>query len=476
MFTTYEKTFINNATAPVLVYVTAIVEDASGKITDIVRSGGSVPKHKSPNDAVTAEANRMHDWVRSTFIGQYFACFTSHNGVVPAPYAFRTTSDGLQRMFFASGDADYLGLNQGDRRFNIVNTVNIDGGDERCKIRMPAAMGEPYGAQDDTEQQAVQLEASAGYYQQFLNSVDSSGVNELPPREGERYFSVVSGNVYRVIDTTRKPYSRDYYVTMERESDKHRTKFTFRNHAVWLAVWRPVDDNGEAREVVQVEVESKREPGVVKRYTYDKTVEDCKARFDNVQGFNGVPFTPVTLNLRVNAQAASEVMQKIGEAAHEAAAQLAKYMREVDEDGVLDDLVRVYDELHRRVPGWNNKSLHEPGRTEADLAVRAIRKMARDLNTARKNFDAVQAFKDDLLRQKDELLKARESDKSARIEERRDIYVQGIRKVVSVVGIAEARATVARLFGRAIPLSGLSEKQLASLFEALIQEISRASL
>ena len=576
----------------ILVYAT--VEDATSKITDIdaVPCGGFSPQI----DAFNAECKRMHDWVRTTFIGQDITCLQSHNCVVPSSWSAQI-KDSAELLREAEDLADRVFCAGHGRLpcFAVVNTINIEAPDEAKlrellgkksdfhrqladairrqaeppkkkaepprvgtywrgklldhiyvlvigveehatggyylplkhvgsesrpdfkarwtkhwanlwtrvygsdvpgrpelalasivfmekgtlyatfggndpisvdqlsdsqilaierehkrdfpdvrnfleagramerernprKISKPSVLGAPYG-EDKTEEKAVQLEAGADYYQQFLSSVDSIGVNELPPREGERYFSIVSGNVYLVIDTTRKPYSRDYYVTMERESDKHRTKFTFRNHAVWLAVWRPVDHNGEAREVVQVEVEA---------------LEDRKA--------------------------AREAMQKkIGKAAHEVAAQLEEYMREVDEDGVLDDLVRIYDELHRRVPGWNNKSLHEPGRTEADLAIRAIRKMARDLNTARKNFDAVQALKD-------KLLEAREPDKSVLIEVCRDIYICGIRKIVTVVGTAEASATVTRLFGRNITLSGLSEKQLASLFEALIQEIPQASL
>jgi hypothetical protein len=636
MFSTYEKTFTNSATSPVRILVTAIVEDATNKITDIVPCGGSLPKHKPLTDAFSAESERMHTWVRATFIGQGIACFNTHNGVVPSPWsvqikdgaellreaedlagrAFRAGFGRLPRFWFMSGEADALKPDNSDRRYTVVNTINIGemlngkksdfhrqladairkqveprkttaappqgkaepprvgtywrrnafteayalvigiedradgrryiemkhvergmedlkpfkilwlenrwpvnwtrvygsdipgrpelalasivftekgtiyatfGGNDPIsvdqlsdsqilaierehkrdfpdvrnfleshramerernprKISKPSVLGAPYG-EDKTEEQAVQLEAGAGYYQQFLNSVDSSGVNELPPREGERYFSIVSGNVYRVIDTTRKPYSREYYVTMERASDKHRTKFTFRNHAVWLAVWRPVDDNGEAREVVQVEVESKRRD-------CGKTVEDCKARFDNVQGFNGVPFTPVTLNLRVNAQAASEVMQKIGEAAHEAAAQLAEYMREVDEDGVLDDLVRIYDELHRRVPGWNNKSLHEPGRTEADLAIRAIRKLARDLGTSRKNFEA------ELSQQK----KQKEA-------ENRQFLIDAIRKIARATGMASARSTLFRLFPNVLSLHDLSEEQMKTLHGALLASL-----
>lgn len=657
MFTTYEKSFTNNATTPVRVYVTAIVEEAGGKITDIVRSGGSVPKHKSMNDAVTAEANRMHEWVRSTFIGQDIACLQSHNGVVPAPWfvppvgrltypnllcemenaarrAMRCHGVKPNRMFFTSGNADCLGLDQSDHRFSIVNIDSIDdesilknmerksafhrqladalrreaarnkpelvlprvgtywqrnsdpsrltvavlsvselldgkyavtvkrvdAGQEKNepytlvvlkpwadnwtrvygidvrgrpelaessmvflekgtvyatfggrdpinvgdltdgqiaaierehkrdfpavrsfleshremeqernprKIRMPAAMGEPYGVQDDTEQQAVQLEAGADYYQQFLNSVDSSGVNEMPPRVEERYFSVVSGNIYKVVGVSRKPYSREYYVTMERTSDSHRTKFTFRNHALWLAVWRPVDHEEKAREVVQVEVD-----------TAGKTLEDCKQRFDNVQSFNGSPFAPLEMRLKISAEDAEAVMQKIGEAAHVAAEELLAFAQELDEDGVLDDLVRIYDELHRRMPGWNDKSQHEPGRTEADLAIRAIRAINKHMLNYQGLANELSEKARGLAEENRRLREANaglEQQNANTEKKHRDDLIESLRAARSVLGTSRCRELLSGMPGGVTPIYEMPNEELSAFVKVLLKETIRAA-
>lgn len=149
------------------------------------------------------------------------------------------------------------------------------------------------------------------YIQNFL---DSAGVeaNELPPKPGERYFSVVTGSTYTVIDVTRKlHHETDYYVTMERDGDKHRTKFTYRNHASWLVTWRPVDDEGNARKTVQVDVEQPRE------------------------------------------------------------------------DSAVYDLVRIGDELEKRLPGWRKDIGHwEKSRTESDMIIRALRTLTRQRDNA----------------------------------------------------------------------------------------------
>lgn len=148
------------------------------------------------------------------------------------------------------------------------------------RIEFPAALGEPYvpskgGILLDDEPDAyakvaadygsVQYRSALGepynptvdgvpkYMQQFLDALDFTG-NEVPPAVGERYFSWISGSTYKVVDVSRKLRQTDHYVTMEREHDGHRAKYTFRDHAHWLAVWRPVDDEGSARPVEMVDV------------------------------------------------------------------------------------------------------------------------------------------------------------------------------------------------------------------------------
>lgn len=97
------------------------------------------------------------------------------------------------------------------------------------------------------------LDGVPQYMQQFLAALDFIGT-ESPPAVGERYFSWISGATYKVVDVRRKLHQTDYYVTMEREPDGRRAKYTYRNHATWLTTWRPVDDEGNARQVEMVDV------------------------------------------------------------------------------------------------------------------------------------------------------------------------------------------------------------------------------
>lgn len=143
------------------------------------------------------------------------------------------------RIFATSGAVDPFNLDQRDRRFTTVEDL-------------PNAYSKLAEQIKDVPYRSV-LDGVPQYMQQFLDALDFNG-NEVPPAVGERYFSWISSSVYRVVDASRKLHREDYYVTMEREHDGHRAKFTFRDHATWLAVWRPVDPEGNARPVEMVDV------------------------------------------------------------------------------------------------------------------------------------------------------------------------------------------------------------------------------
>jgi len=487
MFSTYEKTFTSDATVPTRIHVTAVVEDATCKITDIVPCGGLL---LPPTGVFKAESKRMHAWLRTTFIGQHVACFNTHNGVVPGPFSIQVSDrrfaplravnldfkltipkdektqqaisrvisaqieqaamqqerDAHKKLRGALGDAHVpppwvekshgvqppepgtfwqsrnvafmrvLVLSVEEKRHGKflarLKRVDEKGKNDRSYVvEVRPNWGKKWERIYDTEQLKQ-------HYRNFLNSVEFKGT-ELPPKEGERYFSIVLPAVYKVIDVRQKLYSKDYAVLMEREEDGHRSKFTYRDHASWCATWRPVDDNGMVCSVVEI------------------AADEPKAA-------------------RVNQPSVSWSCPD------------ADPIRDLERADYLDDLVRVYDELHRRVPGWNNKSLHEPGRTEADLAVRAIREMARDLGIARKNFEAERALKNELLKAKNHFQAATRAT-----EQHRQMLIQSIRAAAKVLGVHESRADLIRLFGRSSCVTSLSDEQLLQFHVILCERLQK---
>ena len=419
-----EKQFTNDATTPMIVSVAACIDD-NGIVRGMHATGGIVGQ----NDIQRAEAQRMHRWIRNTFVGQHEFFFNAHNGKVPAPSfaespsapeihvintidfspdaiaeAMKGTPSLIERIMrrdFSKGSTqttkgaasdrkearavtvghpDYefapkVGTYWQDRNrtarfFTVTATHECDGhshvrmlrvdnqrgGEYEWAFTTPSEWNEmfapttsdkvpgltPYSAQrvsldalqpvqyalapEDAEKLLHDFHEAhpeiGDFFRQFLDNVPFSG-SEQPPQPGERYYSYISNKTYTVVDARRKLHSQDYYITMDRDEDGHRTKFTYRNHAEWLTVWRPVDDEGNPRKVVEVEADC------------DKTAEHCKQRFDNVQNFVGVPFEPETdaeRHLRI-----------------------------------------IYRELDRKVPGWRNMGAHYENIDEVGLALRAIR-------------------------------------------------------------------------------------------------------
>lgn len=166
------------------------------------------------------------------------------------------------------------------------------------------------------------------FFRQFLDNVPFEG-NEQPPQPGERYYSYISNKTYTVVDARRKLHSQDYYITMDRDEDGHRTKFTYRNHAEWLTVWRPVDDEGNPRKVVEVE-------------------------------------------LKLDTRDASEALRKVGETAHEAASAMFEFH-------ATDAIARIVRELNKRLPGWVEQPPGPVVYDTADLIIRAIRSLSRHM-------------------------------------------------------------------------------------------------
>ena len=165
--------------------------------------------------------------------------------------------------------------------------------------------------------------------------------HELPPAEGERYQSLIMGrNIYRVLDARRKLNSEDWYITMIRECDGHKAKFTYRDHATWFLVWVPVID-----EEVQQQPSRAYRPGV------------------NLH----------TVELKVDMSDVTEGLKKVGEAAHEAA-QATWQFREADAERQLRIIMA---ELDKRLPNWNDAPAGPVMYDDCALIIRAIRTLAR---------------------------------------------------------------------------------------------------
>jgi hypothetical protein len=419
-----EKQFTNDATTPMIVSVAACIDD-NGVVRDMHAAGGIVGQ----NDIQRAEAQRMHRWIRNTFVGQHEFFFNAHNGKVPAPSFAESPSapeikiintidfspeaiadamkgtpgliERIMRRDFSKGSTQTTTGAASDRKearavtvghpnyefapkvgtywqdrsrtvrfFVVVSTHECDGhshvrmlrvdnqrgGEYEWAFTTPSAWNEMFAPTTADKvpgltpyaQMAAELydvsfkparerrvamppELGMGYglieslFRDFIENVPFDG-SEQPPAAGERYFSVISGSTYTVVDVRRKLYSEDYYVTMERDGDKHRAKFTYRDHATWLATWRPADDEGNARKTVEVE-------------------------------------------LRLDTKDASEALRSVGEQAH-AAAEVMMDFREANAERQLNV---IYRELDRKVPGWRNMGAHYENIDDVGLALRAIR-------------------------------------------------------------------------------------------------------
>lgn len=423
-----EKQFRNTATTPMIVSVAACV-DEQGIVREIHSTGGIV----GITDDQRAEQQRMHRWIRETFIGQHSFFFNAHDGTVfaaekPArreyPFskqpeihiintidfspdaiaeAMKGTPSIIERIMrrdFSKGSTQttkgaasdrkearavtvghpgyefapkvgtyWQDRNRPARFFMVVSTHECEGHSHVRMLRVDNGRGGEYewmfttaSAWNDLfapttagavpgspyAQMAAELydvsfkparerrvgvppELGMGYglieslFRDFIENVPFDG-SEQPPAAGERYFSVISGGTYTVIDARRKQDSTDYYVTMERDGDGHRTKFTYRDHATWLATWRPADDEGNARKTVEVE-------------------------------------------LRLDTKDASEALRSVGEQAHA----VAEAMMDFREANAERQLNVIYRELDRKVPGWRNMGAHYENIDDVGLALRAIR-------------------------------------------------------------------------------------------------------
>ena len=265
-------------------------------------------------------------------------------------YEWAFTTPSAWNEMFAPTTADKVpGLTPYAQMAAELYDVSFKPARER-KVGMPPELGAPYSAQrvsldalrskslpgylmlnDDEAEQLLhdfhEAHPEIGdFFRQFLDNVPFSG-SEQPPQPGERYYSYISDKTYTVVDARRKLHSQDYYITMDRDEDGHRTKFTYRNHAEWLTVWRPVDDEGNPRKVVEVE-------------------------------------------LKLDTRDASEALRKVGEAAHEAAEAALVFNQG-------HTLNRIVAELDRRVPGWQKQSNSGPQVTFGDRMIRAIRTLNR---------------------------------------------------------------------------------------------------
>lgn len=263
-----------------------------------------------------------------------------------------------------------------EQRFD--NTLNFRGVPR--EVGMPRELGMGYnlprnvGKTSDSYLEAV--------FRDFIGGVPFEG-EEQPPAAGERYHSMISDQTYTVIDVRRKLHSTDHYVTMERDHDGHRTKFTYRDHATWLTVWRPLDEDGKKHVKVEVVLD------------------------------------------------ASDAMRQVGEAAH-AAAEAAMDFRETDAERQLRIL---YSELDRRVPGW--RDAQQPSGAFVDelgLAIRAIR----SINKHMKNYQQIASTFGDRdekhVAQINELVKAKNHFKTRTVELEHELKVAKERYPLPAIG------------------------------------------
>lgn len=426
MYSRVEKQFRNTAPSPVTVTAVALVGD-TGTVAEVLATGGSFPE----SDAARAEATRMWHWIRTNFPGQDVTFFQSHNGIVPAPsfaeperrtvnvvntidfpnlsspdFAARLAKHIMRKNPELNPRAKALHGNYADapkvgtywqdknrplRYFRVISNhechghthvrmLRMDRGGEYewpfqnteqwdkmflrvsqaeaegRTVGMPPELGMPYGEAmrvpfDELELRwhAIPTEEAERLVEQYRNAYPEvsqffrdmlGGVafegNEVPPAPGERYHSYISNKTYTVIAVVPKRDSTDYDVLMERDGDQHRTKFTFRDHATWLSVWRPLDDEGQPRKVVEVEV-------------------------------------------KLDTKAATDALRDIGDKATSAAEAGRRFHEafEAIDDSAVFDLVRVFDELHRRLPGWDEKPTSGPVLNQTDLAIRAIRTLVK---------------------------------------------------------------------------------------------------
>lgn len=118
------------------------------------------------------------------------------------------------------------------------------------------------------------VSATRPTFEQMQAFIDACGPanRELPPLVGERYISTTSGASHVVVDVRTKLYSTDYDVTMERETDKYRFKTWFHSHSQWLTYWRPLD--GPDQRVIA-------RPAVLGEGFSPPSPEECKARLNS---------------------------------------------------------------------------------------------------------------------------------------------------------------------------------------------------
>ncbi|AHB12035.1 hypothetical protein Sano_15 [Xylella phage Sano] len=93
--------------------------------------------------------------------------------------------------------------------------------------------------------------------QQVLDGVPFHG-NELPPKVGEQYQRVGSEHIYTVVDVQQGDFNTHTVTLDTHKGGVHygRNKHTFRDHAQWLAKWRPLDSEGNVKPVVYIDIEN----------------------------------------------------------------------------------------------------------------------------------------------------------------------------------------------------------------------------
>lgn len=121
----------------------------------------------------------------------------------------------------------------------------------------------PHAMKLDTEAFLRESEPSSEVVaatQRVLDGVEFTG-NEVPPKAGEQYQRVDSDKIYTVVDVQKTDMDA-YTVTMDAHKNGvffGRQKHPYRNHAQWLAHWRPLDSKGEVKPVTFVDIEDDKE-------------------------------------------------------------------------------------------------------------------------------------------------------------------------------------------------------------------------
>jgi predicted nucleic acid-binding Zn-ribbon protein len=356
------------------------------------------------------------------------------------------------------------------------------------------------------------------HMQTMLDAVPFNG-KELPPKEGELYSSLVNNHVYRVTNVATRMHKAGAVITLQRICDGAKVKQSFTTHARWLSVWRPAADEGKARPVVRVDLQvdtkqvssslaalagaaqqvkksvrdwaesnEARQPRVLYR-ELDKRVPGWReSETPNAGAFvDEVGLAQRAIRKLFNQRDnASADLQRTRREAAEMRDMLARQIENKNHDisrlseelGMLrarieqagDDeavyaLVRIVDELHKKVPDWKTNP-HGPSLGETECIIRTIRRLVKSIQDARETAQAQGAQISELLKARDHFQEQKVRDDARAASQVFEVTADLTRIFKRVFGINPARQMLAT-FGSGRSIRDLTPDELVKLAEML---------